>query len=137
MNGAPSLDCCNASICGSGKCAASMAAENCTLCRKYASTVSLNIWGRRDFLRICAIFCRYWTCSFSCRNNQAIGPRLSAFSPYFYILILFAKWQWKLRRKMHKNFCLTSLWGKILIVFSKNDEKKALRLSGLRPLSCA
>ncbi len=24
-----------------------------------------------------AIFCRYWTCSFSGRNNQAIGPRLS------------------------------------------------------------
>ena len=34
MNGAPSLDCCKASICGSGKCAASMAAENCTSCRK-------------------------------------------------------------------------------------------------------
>ena len=30
-----------------------------------------------------AIFCRYWTCTFSCRNNQAIGPRLSAFSPSF------------------------------------------------------
>ena len=25
-----------------------------------------------------AIFCRYWTCTFSGRNNQAIGPRLSA-----------------------------------------------------------
>ena len=38
---------------------------------------------RMDFLRICAIFCRYWTCSFSCRNNQAIGPRLSAIFTLF------------------------------------------------------
>ena len=36
------------------------------------------LWGRMDFLRICAIFCRYWTCSFSGRNDQAIGPRSSA-----------------------------------------------------------
>ena len=46
-----------------------------------------------DFLRICAIFCRYWTCSFSGRNNQAIGPRLSAIFSFFYIPILFAKWE--------------------------------------------
>ena len=39
------------------------------------------IWSRRIFCE--AIFCRYWTCTFSCRNNQAIGPRLSAFSPSF------------------------------------------------------
>ena len=74
----------------SGKCAAPMAAENCTSCRKYASTVSLNIWDRMDLLRICAIFCRYWTCSFSGRNNQAIGPRLSAIFTYFYIPIMLA-----------------------------------------------
>ena len=43
-----------------------------------ASPDSETIWVRMDFLRICAIFCRYWTCSFSGRNNQAIGPRLSA-----------------------------------------------------------
>ena len=36
------------------------------------------IGGWIDFLRICAIFCRYWTCTFSGRNNQAIGPRVSA-----------------------------------------------------------
>ena len=53
--------------------------------------------------------CRYWTCSFYGRNNQAIGPRLSAFSPYFYILILFAKWQWKLRSKILKNICMNEL----------------------------
>ena len=35
-------------------------------------------WNRRIFCAFCAIFCRYWTCSFSGRNNQAIGPRLSA-----------------------------------------------------------
>ena len=46
------------------------------------SSISNNCRGRRDFLRICAIFCRYWTCSFSCRNNQAIGPRLSAIFAY-------------------------------------------------------
>ena len=34
--------------------------------------------GWIDFLRICAIFCRYWTCTFSGRNDQAIGPRSSA-----------------------------------------------------------
>ena len=40
-------------------------------------------WGRIYFLRICAIFCRYWTCSFSGRNNQAIEPRLSAIFTFF------------------------------------------------------
>ena len=35
-----------------------------------------------------AIFCRYWTCSFSGRNNQAIGPRLSAiFTTLFQLLV--------------------------------------------------
>ena len=31
-----------------------------------------------DFMRICAIFCCHWGSTFSGRNNQAIGPRLSA-----------------------------------------------------------
>ena len=61
-----------------------MAAENCTSCRKYASTISLNIWDRRDFLRICAIFCRYWTCSFSCRNNQTIGAEVVCIFTFFH-----------------------------------------------------
>ena len=61
-----------------------MAAENCTSCRKSIRTHRhIMIWSRRIFCE--AIFCRYWTCTFSCRNNQAIGPRLSAFSPSFYI----------------------------------------------------
>ena len=34
--------------------------------------------GPDGFSARSAIFCRYWTCSFSGRNNQAIGPRLSA-----------------------------------------------------------
>ena len=38
-----------------------------------------------------AIFCRYWTCTFSCRNNQAIGPRLSAIFTLLFIHISFTK----------------------------------------------
>ena len=45
----------------------------------------LNIWGRMDFLRICAIFCRYWTCTFSCRNNQAIEAEVVCIFTFFYI----------------------------------------------------
>ena len=53
-------------------------------------------WIQLFFARS-AIFCRYWTCTFSGRNNQAIGAEvvchfhptlsviLSAFSPYFVI----------------------------------------------------
>ena len=40
------------------------------------------LWARLFSARS-AFLCKYWTCSFSCRNNQAIGPRLSAFSPSF------------------------------------------------------
>ena len=43
-----------------------------------ASPDNETIRGRMVFFAHCAIFCRYWTCTFSCRNNQAIGPRLSA-----------------------------------------------------------
>ncbi len=46
------------------------------------------------FLRICAIFCRYWTCSFSGRNNQAIGPRLSAIFTFFFSLQSYEKDFW-------------------------------------------
>ena len=49
-----------------GKCAASNRQQKIAL------------RAENNILRICAIFCRYWTCSFSGRNNQAIGPRLSA-----------------------------------------------------------
>ena len=38
--------------------------------------------GPDGFSARSAIFCRYWTCSFSGRNNQAIGPRLSAIFSY-------------------------------------------------------
>ena len=34
---------------------------------------------------------------FLAETTRPLGPRLSAFSPYFYIPILFAKWQWELR----------------------------------------
>ena len=51
------------------------------------------------FAHLRIFFCRYWTCSFSGRNNQAIGPRLSAIFTFFYIPILFAEWQWKLRQE--------------------------------------
>ena len=43
------------------------------------------------FLRICAIFCRYWTCTFSGRNNQAIGPRLSAIFTFFFTMQSYKK----------------------------------------------
>ena len=46
------------------------------------------------FLRICAIFCRYWTCTFSGRNNQAIGPRLSAIFTFFYTMQSYEKEIW-------------------------------------------
>ena len=36
------------------------------------------------FLRICAIFCRYWTCSFSGRNNQGIEPEVVC---HFHLLV--------------------------------------------------
>ena len=55
-----------------GKCAASMAAENCFAENNYSSIANS------------AIFCRYWTCTFSCRNNQAIGPRLSAIFTFLF-----------------------------------------------------
>ena len=32
--------------------------------------------GPEGFFARCAIFCRYWTCSFSGRNNQAIGAEV-------------------------------------------------------------
>ena len=31
-----------------------------------------------------AIFCRYWTCSFSCRNNQAIGAEVVCIFTFFH-----------------------------------------------------
>ena len=34
--------------------------------------------GPDGFSARSAIFCRYWTCTFSGRNDQAIGPRSSA-----------------------------------------------------------
>ena len=34
--------------------------------------------GPYGFSARSAIFCRYWTCTFSGRNDQAIGPRSSA-----------------------------------------------------------
>ena len=46
------------------------------------------------FLRICAIFCRYWTCTFSGRNNQAIGPRLSAIFTFFFTMQSYEKGFW-------------------------------------------
>ena len=32
--------------------------------------------GPDGFFARSAIFCRYWTCTFSCRNNQAIGAEV-------------------------------------------------------------
>ena len=46
------------------------------------------------FLRICAIFCRYWTCTFSGRNNQAIGTRLSAIFTFFFTMQSYGKEIW-------------------------------------------
>ena len=80
-NGAPSLDCCKASICGSGKYAASMAAENCANAQKIHPDTDM-LWSRRIFC--VAIFCRYWTCTFSCRNNQAIGAEVVCIFTFFY-----------------------------------------------------
>ena len=41
--------------------------------------------GSDVFFARSAIFCRYWTCTFSCRNNQAIEPRLSAIFTFLFI----------------------------------------------------
>ena len=43
------------------------------------------IWSRRIFCA--AIFCRYWTCSFSCRNNQAIGAEVVCIFTYLSIFL--------------------------------------------------
>ena len=111
MNGAPSSNADKAAFRRSaGKCAASMAAENCTSCRKSIRTPRhIKIWSRRIFCA--AIFCRYWTCTFSCRNNQAIGLRLSAFSPSYIVLLNVAKlvifcelYKYLLRKKTDKNW---------------------------------
>ena len=47
----------NGLVVSAGKCAASMAAENCTSCRKYALTLS-NL-GPDGFFAQSAFFCRY------------------------------------------------------------------------------
>ena len=48
-----------------------------------------NKWyGRGVFSARSAIFCCHWGSTFSCRNNQAIGPRLSAFSPLFLSFVI-------------------------------------------------
>ena len=69
-----------------GKCAASMAAENCW--RKKYLFVHIDImtthWTQLFSARS-AIFCRYWTCSFSGRNNQAIEAEVVCIFTFFYI----------------------------------------------------
>jgi hypothetical protein len=42
----------------------------------------LNIWDRMDFLRICAIFCRYWTCSFSGSLRNAAKSAFEEGAPF-------------------------------------------------------
>ena len=55
-----------------------------------AENTSLSKCRRPDgFSARSAIFCRYWTCSFSGRNNQAIGPRLSAIFTFFHRINLY------------------------------------------------
>ena len=41
--------------------------------------------GPDGFFARSAIFCRYWTCTFSCRNNQAIGAEVVCIFTFFYM----------------------------------------------------
>ena len=43
-----------------------------------------NAWEPDGFFARSAIFCCHWGSTFSGRNNQAIGPRLSAIFTYFF-----------------------------------------------------
>ncbi len=53
--------------------------------------------GPNGFSARSAIFCRYWTCSFSGRNNQAIGAEVVC---HFHLLVyLFIK-KYSLIRKL-------------------------------------
>ena len=45
--------------------------------------VVTRLWTRLFSARS-AIFCRYWTCSFSCRYNQAIGAEVVCIFTFFY-----------------------------------------------------
>ena len=84
-----------------GKCAAPMAAEDC-LRRKYSSSECWSCrerpWGRMDFPHEVRFSAGIGPAHFLAETTRPLGPRLSAFSPNFYILHLFAKWQWELRR---------------------------------------
>ena len=62
------------------------------------SSISNNICGRMDFPHEVRFSAGIGPAHFLAETTRPLGPRLSAFSPNFYILHLFAKWQWELRR---------------------------------------
>ena len=124
--GAPSLDCCKASICGSGKLSPQWRQKIALRAENKACPDSEPIWDRMDFLHEVQFSAgigpahflaettrplRYCLCAAKAdpmngapsSNSDIAAFRRLPFSPYFYIPYLFAKWQWILRKKS---------WGK-------------------------
>jgi len=67
---------------------------------------SETIWDRMDFLHEVQFSAGIEPAHFLAETTRPLRPRLSAFSPYFYIPYLFAKWQWELRQQNQKNFAV-------------------------------
>ena len=63
----------------------------CLIC-SIRSVIEISL-GPDGFSARSAIFCRYWTCTFSGRNDQAIGPRSSAIFTSLSMLSLRSKSQ--------------------------------------------
>ena len=51
--------------------------------------------GPYGFSARSAIFCRYWTCTFSGRNNQAIGAEVVCHFHLTLIRVIFVKMDWR------------------------------------------
>ena len=60
-----------------------MAAENCTSCRKYALTVSLNIWVRMDFPHEVRFSAGIGPAHFPAATTRPLGRGCLPFSPCF------------------------------------------------------
>ena len=79
-----------------------MAAENCAMRKKcHPAPNGLTIWTRFIFRTKCD-FLQVLDLHIFRQVARLLTPVPLPFSPFFYIHILFAKWQWILRRKMGK-----------------------------------